>query len=569
MVGGAAPADCLAGKGCVGDARMAALAIEVERLGKDAAGVRNILEAEETARGKPYTAEERAKRVAELEKTLASIGASTDPLRQEAKRLIGERQRGGWRRPSSMRHSTPTRRRSRKPSGWRRRSARRRRKVRAIWPCWRAGGTWPKRCAYYKRATRLDPSDAGTWGAYARAALEAGRTGEAKTAFEQAVAKAGDGGNPYWRYWAMLGLGDVAVAQGYLGAARRHYEAAAAIADPIAKADPGNAGWQRDLSVSHNKIGDVLVEQGNLPAALDVFKAALAIAERLAKADPGNAGWQRDLSVSHNKIGDVLVEQGNLPAALDVFKAALAIAERLAKADPGNAGWQRDLSVSNNKIGDVLRAQGNLPAALDAFKAALAIRERLAKADPGNAGWQRDLSVSHNKIGDVLRAQGNLPAALDAFKAALAIAERLAKADPGNAGRQRDLSVSHNKIGDVLVEQGNLPAVLDAFKVALAMAERLAKADPGNAGWQRDLSVSNNKIGDVLRAQGNLPIEHVADHAVGELGLEPGGLGRHDAVGVRHRHHLLHLRGIEREGHRHLARVRPAAPARPGLARRR
>jgi len=88
VVGGAAPADCLAGKGCVGDARMAALAVEVERLGKDAAGVRNLLAAEETARGKPYTAEERAKRVSELEQTLARIGTNTDPLRQEARRLI-------------------------------------------------------------------------------------------------------------------------------------------------------------------------------------------------------------------------------------------------------------------------------------------------------------------------------------------------------------------------------------------------------------------------------------------------------------------------------------------------
>lgn len=54
MVGGAAPADCLAGKDCVGDARMAALAEENERLAKDAAGVRDILGQEEAARGKPY-----------------------------------------------------------------------------------------------------------------------------------------------------------------------------------------------------------------------------------------------------------------------------------------------------------------------------------------------------------------------------------------------------------------------------------------------------------------------------------------------------------------------------------
>ena len=40
----------------------------------------------------------------------------------------------------------------------------------------------------------------------------------------------------------------------------------------------------------------MLVAQGKLPEALTAYRASLAIAERLAKADPGNAGWQRDLS---------------------------------------------------------------------------------------------------------------------------------------------------------------------------------------------------------------------------------------------------------------------------------
>ena len=42
----------------------------------------------------------------------------------------------------------------------------------------------------------------------------------------------------------------------------------------------------------------MLVDQGNLPEALKAYRDSLAIAERLAQADPGNAGWQRDLSVS-------------------------------------------------------------------------------------------------------------------------------------------------------------------------------------------------------------------------------------------------------------------------------
>ena len=50
-------------------------------------------------------------------------------------------------------------------------------------------------------------------------------------------------------------------------------------------------------------------------------------------------------------------------------------------------------------------------------------------------------------------------------------------------------------------------------------------------------------------------LAHVADHAVGELGLEPGGFRRHDAAGVGHRHQVAHLCRIKREGDRHLAGI--------------
>jgi hypothetical protein len=71
---------------------------------------------------------------------------------------------------------------------------------------------------------------------------------------------------------------------------------------------------------------------------LSIYQASLAIADRLAKADPSNASWQRDLSISHRKIGDVQLAQGNLPAALTSYQASHDIFDRLAKADPSNAG---------------------------------------------------------------------------------------------------------------------------------------------------------------------------------------------------------------------------------------
>jgi tetratricopeptide (TPR) repeat protein len=439
VVGGEAPADCLAGKGCVADARMAALAVENEQLAADASGVRAILAQEEQARGKAYTAEERSKRVAELQETLARMAASTDPLRQEARQLIGAGnvKSGQAKLDQALDADEKAIAEAERVATERRKAAAQSARDLAVLA---RGSDVLKAVAYFQRATRLDPSDAETWNHYAWAAMDAGRTGEAKAAFERAVAHAGAAADMPQRYWATLGLGDIARAQGSLPDALRHYQAAAAIAEPIARAEPGNAEWQRDLSVSHIRIGDVLRNQGDLNAALESYRASLAIDERLAQADPRNAIWQNDLAVSQARIGDVLLAQGNLPAALAAYQAFLAIIERLAKADPKEVLWQTNLSAVHYSIGEVLARQRNFAAALAAYQASLTIRERLAKADPGNAGWQRELAWTHWRVGETLARQGARGEAVRAFEHGRAIIVRLRQLSPDDATVREDLA---------------------------------------------------------------------------------------------------------------------------------
>ncbi len=296
--------------------------------------------------------------------------------------------------------------------------------------------------AWYRKAVALDPDDMAAHVGLGQAAMQGGTLHEADQAFRRYIDLARLARNEAKLSEGLIWVGDVQVAQGDLAGALKSYRDSLAIMERLAKSDPGNAGWQRDLSVSFDKVGNVQVAQGDLAGALKSYRDSLAISERLAKSDPGNAGWQRDLSVSFDKVGDVQVAQGDLAGALKSYRDSLAIMERLAKSDPGNAGWQRDLSVSFDKVGDVQVAQGDLAGALKSYRDSLAIMERLAKSDPGNAGWQRDLSVSFNNVGDVQVAQGDLAGALKSYRDSLAIIERLAKSDPGNAGWQRDLSVS-------------------------------------------------------------------------------------------------------------------------------
>ena len=53
-----------------------------------------------------------------------------------------------------------------------------------------------------------------------------------------------------------------------------------------------------------NKIGDVLRAQGDGPGALNAYQQSLEIAKALVEQDPSSAEWQRDLSVSHERIGE-------------------------------------------------------------------------------------------------------------------------------------------------------------------------------------------------------------------------------------------------------------------------
>jgi tetratricopeptide (TPR) repeat protein len=316
-----------------------------------------------------------------------------------------------------------------------------------------------------------------------------------------------DPGNADWQRNLSLSyirLGDVQRDQGDLAGALKSYRDSLAIAEKLSKQEPGNAGWQSDLSFSHSRVGDVQGDQGDLAGALKSYRDSLAIRETLSKQDPGNTGWQSDLSFSYDNVGDVQRDQGDLAGALKSYRDSLAIREKLSKQDPSNTSWQRDLSFSYDNVGNVQRDQGDLAGALKSYRGSLAIREKLSKQDPSNTGWQRNLSVSYDNVGNVQRDQGDLAGALKSHRDSLAIAEKLSKQDPGNTGWQRDLSISYDNVGNVQRDQGDLAGALKSYRDSLAIREKLSKQDPGNAGWQRDLSVGYNNVGNVQRDQGDL-----------------------------------------------------------------
>ncbi len=94
------------------------------------------------------------------------------------------------------------------------------------------------------------------------------------------------------------------LALGKTDQAKRRYETLLVRYQHLAQAEPDRADYQRDLSVSYNKMGDLFRALGQGEQAREAFQQALAIRERLAQAEPDRADYQRDLVVSLAKMGD-------------------------------------------------------------------------------------------------------------------------------------------------------------------------------------------------------------------------------------------------------------------------
>jgi hypothetical protein len=97
----------------------------------------------------------------------------------------------------------------------------------------------------------------------------------------------------------------------------------------------------------------VQVAQGDRAGALTSYRDSFAIRERLAQSDPGNAGWQRDLAVSHAKIADALKSMGKGGEALESLRQGHAIMVRLAARSPDNVRWKQDLDWFASQIAEL------------------------------------------------------------------------------------------------------------------------------------------------------------------------------------------------------------------------
>jgi tetratricopeptide (TPR) repeat protein len=205
----------------------------------------------------------------------------------------------------------------------------------------------------YEKVALLDPGDMESllWAGWLE--IDHGDLNKAQMRLERFLKLAEEGNQADYKYWARIGLADIWQKRGDLAAALKSYSDSLAMVERLAKSDPGNLEWQRDLSVSYEKIGGVQVAEGDLKVALKSYSDSLALRERLARSDPGNTGWQRDLAVSYETIGGAYRKLNDTSKARQALAVARAIIGTLVEQHPDQRQWKQDLARFDAQIAEL------------------------------------------------------------------------------------------------------------------------------------------------------------------------------------------------------------------------
>ncbi len=258
---------------------------------------------------------------------------------------------------------------------------------------------------------------------------------------------------------------------------------------------------RRQRGVFFNTVGDFQRSLGRPEAAAQAYRRAFAIAVALAAETPASLEFQRDLSVSHQKLGMLAADAGDREEARQQFLAARAIRERLAAIAPGDPTREWDLAGSLDRLGQLALDAGDLDAARQEFSQLKAVMQRLTAIDPANLDWRRDVAIAEQKLGCLEDRGGDLTAAGAHLDAATAILTGLVATDPANRAWQHDLALTVWHRGRVAAHAAEWSAARDWHRRGLDLTEHLAAdgRDPQAASLQirvlRSLAECHRQLG--------------------------------------------------------------------------
>jgi tetratricopeptide (TPR) repeat protein len=296
----------------------------------------------------------------------------------------------------------------------------------------------------------------------------------------------------------------------------------------LVAAHPADNDIAAQLATSQCRMGTLLNRKVEPRAALEALEQCAAARETLARRDPANAMWQRNLMMAYGNIGSTrggpfTTNLGEPRQAALYYGKALAIAERMHEADPENRTAELDTAAALLRLGSLPPEPGQEAAALERIRRACAILERLRQADPQSVSIAHQLSVAYEYAGHRLMDMHRPSAAMAEFQKSLTVAEQDFQAHPDDTPAHSQILADEQGIAHALAISGQRAPAIQMAERALRRAEQYVNDAPDRERRSYYVAKARLELGEVYRSLGQCSEAITqADLAIaGWLGLTP------------------------------------------------
>ena len=288
------------------------------------------------------------------------------------------------------------------------------------------------------------------------------------------------------------------------GARRSYLRARDLLATVLATARPGSArdAAQRELVVVYKRLGALSDSLGELAQADTMLRAGIALAQGLADAHPGDAGFASLLAAMHGQLSQLKFYAGDFPAYLQAADTEFRALSEIVRRQPDDAEAVMSLSVWHDLRGQYLAqrddslASGRL--ALQSFEASMRLKQQLLDREPRNGSYMRYAASEHLNLGVTLLRVNQPAQAIAAYRQGTALLAELSRLDPDNMDARQALALASNNLSGALYRGGDLPGSARAARESIAVFESLSEGARADVAALRIQGRSHFHLGRAL-----------------------------------------------------------------------
>jgi hypothetical protein len=201
------------------------------------------------------------------------------------------------------------------------------------------------------------------------------------------------------------------------------------------------------------RLGAIESLLGNLPKAEVALKDSAAELESLAKKDPSNVDYRRDLGRSYFILGMLLKDANRFSEGETKLREAIRLREEIAKLPNASSEDAEDLSNSRYQLGALLARRGSkAPEALTAYDAAREGHEQLAKDHAEQPKYRIQLARIRNNLGMFQKDLGRRAESEASFRAAIELLTPLVELKDVLPGPRWQFARASNNLGSLLLD---------------------------------------------------------------------------------------------------------------------